>query len=194
MPLHKNSPPFSFGRNVISAALCKPPALGRKGREFLPLVCLLCWENDGVIGTPSPPYLILKVESLSQESYENSGSVSRGVLLAQTQVHVEEEALRTDHPEPSLAMGTTPRAFLLCHEDVIIVILRKQGLIYAYTFDSGELTLIGQTNVGQYVVDATVGAGELKGEIELVLLLCNPLNTRDGRIAVCLLSRFGCVL
>jgi hypothetical protein len=66
--------------------------------------------------------------------------------------------------------------------------------VLAYALEGGDLTLIGRKNVGHFIVDATLAAGELKGEIEIVMLLCSPSNSRDGRISVCQVSRYGCVL
>lgn len=188
IPFQSGSLPICYGPNVICAALCKPPNLGRKGKAFVPHVCLLYrgYDDAGV-----PKRAVLCVESLSQRVLGKTESVSRGVQLAQTEIIFDDSS---DFPEPYLAIGTAPEALLLSYEDAIVVLLRKQGLIYVYGFDNNELTLIGKKHVEHYIVDASLVAGELHGEIEIVLLLCNPSNTRDGRIAVCQVSRYGYVL
>jgi hypothetical protein len=183
-------PPTSFGQNVVSAAFCKPPNFGRKRRAFLPWLYLLCQEYDEEgVGTR----IILKVESLSQGLNNNEPALKR-LIKSQIDVNVEECELKKNLPEPSLSMGLAPVAFILSLEDAVVVLFRKQGLVFAYALESGELTLIGRKNVGHFIVDATLAAGELKGEIEIVMLLCSPSNSRDGRISVCQVSRYGCVL
>lgn len=189
IPLQSNAPPTSFGHNVISAAFCKPPLFGRKGRAFLPWVCVLCQESGE---SDDRNRIVLKVESLSQ-GLGNEPHFKR-LVIAHREVYIEERELNAKLPEPSLSMGLGPDAFILSYEDAVIVLLRKQGLVYAYALESGELTLIGRKNVGHFIIDATLAAGELKGEIEIIMLLCSPLNTRDGRVSVCQVSRYGCVL
>jgi hypothetical protein len=187
--LISNIAPTSFGHNILSAAFCKPPNFGHKRRAFLPWLCLLCQEYDEEgVGNR----IVLKVESLSQ-GLDNEPTLKR-LIIAQIEVNIGDFELNKKLPEPSLSMGLAPDAFILSLEDAIVVLLRKHGLVFAYALESGELTLIGRKNVGHFIVDATLAAGELKGEIEIVMLLCSPSNSRDGRISVCQVSRYGCVL
>mmetsp|Transcript_11502 Transcript_11502/g.18251 ORF Transcript_11502/g.18251 Transcript_11502/m.18251 type:complete len:116 (-) Transcript_11502:138-485(-) len=93
------------------------------------------------------------------------------------------------YPSPSMSMGPLPEALICCHDDFIVAVIRKKGLVFAYDFSSGDLVLVGKSGLGQYVVDAAIRSGNADGDAEVVLLLCESDDQKDGRIATVHISR-----
>jgi hypothetical protein len=83
---------------------------------------------------------------------------------------------------PTLAMGTWPEVFVCCHENMIIAAIRRKGLLVAYEFKEGDLVMIRHETVGHYIVDAAVRGGINGDDVEVVMLLSDTDNTRDGRV------------
>jgi hypothetical protein len=180
----RSSEPFAYTRDVVCAAFFRPIILGRNGVAFLPLLSFLTWKQST---------LHLIVENIGfDEGYGHL--LRRGGKLANATVELPPDAFENDAPGPNLFMGSSPGAILICFEEIITVVLRRQGLIYAFSYEKGDLSLLGSKNVGHFIVDGTVRAGKAEGEIDIVLLLCDPANAQDGRIGLCQISRVGFML
>lgn len=89
---------------------------------------------------------------------------------------------------PPLSMGSSPEALCCCHDNFIVAIMRKQGLAFAYNFTCGNLSLVGRIMLGHYVVDAAIRSGNSDNEVELVILLCDSDDSKDGRVAIVTIS------
>ena len=61
----------------------------------------------------------------------------------------------------------------------------------AYDFSSDdELILVGKSRLGQYVVDAAIRSSDVVDDsVELVALLCEGEDSKDGRVATINISR-----
>ena len=63
---------------------------------------------------------------------------------------------------------------------------------FAFDFSSEELNLVGQSRVGQYVVDAAIRPSNADSEVvELVMLLSESEDSKDGRAATVNISRLN---
>jgi len=177
-----SSAPFIYDTGAVCAALFRPPSLGSKGQAFLPHISVLTWNSSS---------LVLSVETIV---HLEGKSLSKSQVHAQTTIPIPPGFLSKDLPDPNLFMGPSPGALIVCHQDVIVLILRRQGLVYAFLHEKGNLLLLGTKSTERYIVDVTTRPGKEEGEIDIVLLLCNPLNTQDGSIALCQISKFGFML
>ena len=92
-----------------------------------------------------------------------------------------------------MSMGHTPEVLCCCHDDFIVVVIRRKGLIFAYDFSSeDELVFIGKSKLRHYVVDAAIRSSDVSfGSVELVALLCDTEDLKDGLVATVHISRFG---
>lgn len=182
---------FHLGEEIVAAAFCCPHELNQSGLPVLPFICMVSWDHSGA-GDQCTRFR-LSIESISDDTPYDS-QFSRGDVLACTIVDIDEALLFSDLPDPALAMGTLPLVFLLCFEDVVVFVLRKQGILRVFNYDSGTLSLIGQKKVNRYVVDAAIQQGSEENVLEVTLLLCSPLDTKDGCTAIVQISRVGCML
>jgi hypothetical protein len=87
-----------------------------------------------------------------------------------------------DFPPPSLAMGTFPEAICCSLSNIVVVIIRRKGLIAAFELEDDDLSLIAQEGVGHYVVDAVMRYSAEVGGAEIVMLLSDNEDLKDGRI------------
>ena len=133
--------------------------------------------------------IVLDIEELN----ETSGTLAvhgivASTVLNRTDVHVEDE-----YEPPSMSMGHTPEVLCCCHDDFIVVVIRRKGLIFAYDFSSeDELVFIGKSKLRHYVVDAAIRSSDVSvGSVELVALLCDTEDLKDGLVATVHISRFG---
>eukprot|EP00957_Ditylum_brightwellii_P061591 4673851-Ditylum_brightwellii.AAC.1 len=60
--------------------------------------------------------------------------------------------------DPTMTMGTSP-AILCCLGDIIVVIIWKRECVLVYQYKDSLPIKIGQKDVKQYVVDATICPG-----------------------------------
>ena len=190
LPVNGDSRGLLLGDDVLGAALCLPPAVAEEegGRrdspaEFYPLVV----TANKVDGSDD---MHLDVTSIGIDS--TSGVLSQLDTVASVVVASDDHSESQQVLEPTMAMGTTPQVHLCSYGRYIVVALRSKGIIYVYELEEGSLQLVGQQNLGQYIVDAGIrrGGGEKKGgDVEIVLLLCSDNTTKDGCIAkIALLS------
>jgi hypothetical protein len=190
LPVNGDSRGLLLGDDVLGAALCLPPAVAEEegGRrdtpaEFYPLVV----TANKVDGSDD---VHLDVTSIGVDS--TSGVLSLLDTVASVVVASDGHSESQQVLEPTMAMGTNPQVHLCSYGRYIVVALRSKGIIYVYELEEGSLQLVGQQNLGQYIVDAGIrrGGGEKKeGDVEIVLLLCSDTTTKDGCIAkIALLS------
>ena len=90
-----------------------------------------------------------------------------------------------------MSMGTTPEVLVCAHGGFIIAVIRREGTVFAYDFSNEELVLLGKSRLGQYVVDTSIRAGSEEGAVELILLLCETDDSKDGRICEVKISGKG---
>lgn len=83
---------------------------------------------------------------------------------------------------PSLAMGTFPESICVSLSNIVVVILRRKGLVAAFEIEEDELNLIAQETVDHYVIDAVMRYSPDVGGAEIVMLLSDDENPKDGRI------------
>jgi hypothetical protein len=81
-----------------------------------------------------------------------------------------------------MAMGTSPSAFCLCCKNFLIVILRDQGYLVAYRFEHNQLVFVNDARLGCFVVDAAIKVQNESSGVDVVALLCDNSNVKDGRI------------
>lgn len=78
--------------------------------------------------------------------------------------------------------GTYPEVLCCSLGTTVVVIVRRKGLVVAYELADSGLELIAQENVGHYVVDAVMRYNASEGGAEIVLLMGDAENRRDGRV------------
>jgi hypothetical protein len=87
-----------------------------------------------------------------------------------------------DYEPPPLAMGTAPDAICCSLANIVVVIIRRKGLIVAFELEDGEITLIASEDVGHFIIDAVMRYSAEVGGAEVVMLLADNENPKDGRI------------
>lgn len=167
--------------DILGAALYHPLASIVSPSHFLPF--LLSVNAD------ETSQYILNVEDLREDS-DRDGSLIRGEIMASIVLDIGGGSSLDSYNPPAMSMGTSPEVLCLCLDGFIVAILRRNGLVFSYDFSSGQLSLVGKSQLGCYVVDGAMRASDDEGYVELVLLLCDENeNTVDGRIATVKMSR-----
>ncbi|KAL9183263.1 hypothetical protein ACHAXT_005050 [Thalassiosira profunda] len=182
MALDGGSGAFCVSNLVLGAALCCPASsAAAMPAYFLPFIVTISMDVTS--------QLVLDVEDLQND--EDSGAIVRGNILASTVLdHLGPAEAGEFFEPPSMSMGASPEALCCCHGGFIAVIVRSRGLVYAYDFSSNEdLVLVGKTTLGQYIVDAAIRSSGVKDRAELVLLLCEGDDAKDGRVVTVNISR-----
>ncbi|KAL3788523.1 hypothetical protein HJC23_006561 [Cyclotella cryptica] len=162
--------------NVVGAALYQHPmpVVGR----FLPCVVYVL-EDEAC-------QFHLNVQELHEENNMSNGAT---LVLGDVKCSVLLDVDNGTFDAPPLSMGSSPEALCCCHDSFIVAIMRKQGLVFAYHFTGGNLSLVGRIMLGHYVVDAAIRSGNASNEVELVSLLCETGDSKDGRVAVVTISK-----
>lgn len=112
-----------------------------------------------------------------------AGDASVGLTEVMTDALIELGPYQEmDFEPPTLAMGTYPEVLCCSLAGTIVVIIRRKGLVVAYELAETGLELIAQENVGHYVVDAVMRYSAVEGGAEIVLLMSDADNPRDGRV------------
>jgi hypothetical protein len=114
---------------------------------------------------------------------EGGRSLSRGIEIAYQ--HLDLDGLGNSILEaPTLAMGVYPYTLVCSLGSFIAVLMRDTGSMLAYQLhNNNKLTLIAKENIGHYIVDAVMRYSAIEGGIEIVMLLSDTNNNKDGRIA-----------
>lgn len=163
---------------VLGAALyCPTASAATPPSYFLPYVITI--SNDVM------SRFVLDIEDLTEEF----DTLARGNIIASTVLDMGDTNWEDSYEPPSMSMGASPEALCCCHDGFIVAVIRRKGLVFAYDFLSGDLILVGQSQLGQYVVDAAIRSNNVEGEVELVVLLCESDDPKDGRVATVNISR-----
>jgi hypothetical protein len=159
---------------VLGAALIRPFHI--EDEAFLPHL---------VTATGVESEIVIKVEPLVQNPLTGElavADVSIGAIIDQSQVR------RFIFTPPALAMGGWPEVICCCCEGIVVSCVRRKGLVVAYDCQE-ELVLIRQEYVENYIVDGALRPGEGEADVELVLLLSDSKNSRDGFVKLISISR-----
>mmetsp|Transcript_630 Transcript_630/g.1835 ORF Transcript_630/g.1835 Transcript_630/m.1835 type:complete len:127 (-) Transcript_630:73-453(-) len=87
-----------------------------------------------------------------------------------------------DFEPPALAMGTYPEAICCSLANIVVVLIRRKGLIVAFELEDGDMSLIAREGVDHYVIDAVMRYSSEVGGAEIVMLLADDENPKDGRM------------
>ena len=154
----------------MGACFCQPPDIGYEEYEaWMPLL-LFVVESEGAF--------IVCVSGVVDTS-----EISIGLTDVMTDALIEPSSyMGMDFEPPTLAMGTWPEVLCCSLGTTIVVIVRRKGLVVAYELAETGLELIAQENVGHYVVDAVMRYSAAEGGAEIVLLMSDSENPKDGRV------------
>jgi hypothetical protein len=179
IPMFSGHGPLCISNVILGAALYRPAACASSPSHFLPFVITISKDITSQI--------VLDIEDL----LETSGTLVRGSIIASTVLDLDGVDEDESYEPPSMSMGYTPEVLCCCHDGFIFVIIRRQGFVLAYDFSSDdELILVGKTRLGQYVVDAAVRSSDIADDsVELVVLLSESEDSKDGRVACVGISR-----
>ena len=120
--------------------------------------------------------IVIKVEPLVQDPSTGELAVAElsiGAIIDLSSVR------RVAFSPPGLAMVGWPEVICCSCGGIIVACIRRKGLVVAYDCKE-ELSLIRQDHVGNYIVDAALRKGVGEVDVELVLLLADSENQRDG--------------
>jgi hypothetical protein len=167
LPISGDSKAQQVTGNLFGACFCQP-VLDEDG-PFLPMLATVTYEDKA-------PWV-----SLLSLTEPRQGSVTISKTLT-TQMIDDEDVRGVDFEPPTMAMGTFPEALCVSLSNILVVIIRRKGLVVAFELDDTELNLIAQESVDHYVVDAVMRYSAEVGGAEIVMLLSDDANPKDGRI------------
>eukprot|EP00548_Thalassiothrix_antarctica_P010032 CAMPEP_0194158238 /NCGR_PEP_ID=MMETSP0152-20130528/75267_1 /TAXON_ID=1049557 /ORGANISM="Thalassiothrix antarctica, Strain L6-D1" /LENGTH=1319 /DNA_ID=CAMNT_0038867331 /DNA_START=220 /DNA_END=4179 /DNA_ORIENTATION=- len=177
MPICGDSLAVCVSSNLLGACLFQP---NQVSKAFLPLMVTANKKNEKDITIQVQPLY----DSLSTSIIV--GETLTSLIVDQREVH------QLDFVPPTLAMGTWPEVLICCFENLVVAMVRRKGLLLAYEFNDGNLTLNCQESLGQYIVDAGVRFGGTvpigKEMAEAVLLLACGDKSKDGQIVSVLIE------
>ena len=172
IPMNNESSQCCISNAILGAALYRPPA---SSSSFLPFIVTITKDVTS--------QFVLDIEDL----WEEDNTLARGII--ESTVLMCDETPDKCYTTPSMSMGPLPEALCCCHGDFIVAVIRTKGLVFAYDFSTGDLGLVGSSGLGHYIVDAAIRPSNVDGEVELVLLLCESDDPKDGRVATVNISR-----
>jgi len=155
-----------FYRNTHGAAFCLPEDV--EGEAFLPHLVLVTKDSGDYKLTIST---VLEPET---------GSITMGEVILSENLPKDPENLELT--APPLAMGAFPEVLICSLGNIIVVIVRAAGFMIAYELKENALEAVVQENVGHYVIDAVMRFSAIEGGAEIVMLLSENENHKDGRI------------
>jgi hypothetical protein len=167
VPVAGDSNAKQVSEDVMGACLCLPPDVD--DGPFLPLLVAVLQIQQGVY---------VNIMSLFEDK---PGSVELGEVAVTIEVDMAgfEDI---EYEAPVLAMGTYPAAICCSLANIVVVIIRSKGLVVAYELEDGDMSLIAHEGVGHYVIDAVMRYSEEVGGAEIVMLLSDTDNPKDGRM------------
>lgn len=167
VPIAGDSNAKQVSEDVMGACLCLPPEVD--DGPFLPLLVAVLQIEEGIY---------VNVMSLFEGK---RGSVELGEIAVTIDVDMAgfEDI---EYEAPVLAMGTYPAAICCSLANIVVVIIRSKGLVVAYELEDGDMSLIAREGVGHYVIDAVMRYSEEVGGAEIVMLLSDTDNPKDGRM------------
>lgn len=166
---------MQINSNVLGAALFRPYHIIEDEAFFPHLVTATGVESE----------IVIKVEPMEQIPSTGElvvADVSIGAIIDQSQVR------SISFTPPALAMGGWPEVICCCSDGFVVACVRRKGLVVAYDCQE-ELVLLRQEHVGNYIVDGALRQGEGGADVELVLLLADSENQRDGFVTSFVISR-----
>ena len=138
-----------------------------------------------------PFVVILSGTSLGDDRLDISLDMYRLIIDQDEEIFLIEETAATAQfscskddrtSAPTMAMGTSPMCFCLSHRNAIIAIVRDEGLFVVYRYADGKLNLVDKIRHNRYVVDAAIKDQDEADGVDIVALLCDNDNVKDGRI------------
>jgi hypothetical protein len=167
VPIDGDSQAGQVSDDVMGACFCQP-ALVEDG-PFLPLLVTAHQLDEGVY---------VNVISVTEPKI---GSCQLGEIEV-TRVIDDAGLEGVDFEPPAMAMGSFPEAICCSLGNIIVVIIRRKGLIAAFELEEDDLSLIALEGIGHYVIDAVMRYSAEVGGAEIVMLLADDKNPKDGRI------------
>jgi hypothetical protein len=168
IPIAGDSQAVQLSSDVMGSCLCQPLAVDCG--VFLPLVVTAHQLREGIFVN------VLSIVEYSMGSL-NLDDIKMTQMIDMTGYE------NVNYEPPSLAMGTFPEAICCSLSNIFVVIIRRKGVIAAFELEDGDLSLIAQEGVGHYIVDAAIRYSAEVGGAEIVMLLSDNENPKDGRIA-----------
>jgi len=167
VPVGGDSQAGQVSDDVMGACLCQPPFV--EDGPFLPLLLTVHQLEEGIY---------VNVISVTEPK---AGSVQLGEI--EVSRVIEDSSLDNETYEPpDLAMGSFPEALCCSIGNIVVVIVRRKGMIAAFELEEDDLSLIALESVGHYVIDAVMRYSSEVGGAEIVMLLSDGDNPRDGRM------------
>ena len=158
--------------NVLGAALFSTFSDGNSTDSFEPLLVTVSEGQDKISIT---------VEIFILSMVIATKVLQKGPLY--TQATLDFNMQDGKHiPEPAMAMGTLPQAFCLCCGEYVVVILRAVGVLFTLIRVDNKLSCVGKQELDHFVVEAAIRHGKEYGTVEIIALLCEQTNLKDGRI------------
>jgi hypothetical protein len=169
VPIDGDSVAGQVSDDVMGACLCQPPHLADDDGPFLPLLLTVHQLEEGIY---------VNVLSVTEP---RKGSVKLGEIEV-TRVIEETGFEDASYDPPDLAMGSFPEAICCSLGNIVVIIIRRKGLIAAFELEEDDLSLIALEGVGHYVIDAVMRYSAEVGGAEIVMLLSDETNPKDGRM------------
>ena len=167
IPIEGDSRACQVSDDVMGACFCQPQHV--EDGPFLPLLVTAHQLEEGIYVN------VLSVVEVQQ------GSVQLGEIEV-TRVIDETGFEDIDYDPPAMAMGSFPEAILCSLGNIVVVIIRRKGLIAAFELEDDDLSLIALESIGHYVIDAVMRYSGEVGGAEIVMLLSDEQNPKDGRM------------
>ena len=188
VPLAEHANSMCISTVALGAAFFCPPKVEKDWLFFYPLVCKVT-ENEEFFS--SEKLYMLEIEKLRVD--ENDLSILGSETVQKISFSISKDMM-TSLAEPIMATGSYPHVLILCLEHVIVLIFRRYGIVMAFLYNGEDsIVKLGRKKIDHYVVDASIKRGDVKGEIQLILLLSLP-NKSDGYIAEIQISQVGALL
>ncbi|KAL7579236.1 hypothetical protein ACA910_011397 [Epithemia clementina (nom. ined.)] len=167
VPIAGDSVAVQVSDDVMGGCLCLPPYVDEG--PFLPLLVAVLQIEEGIF---------VNVMSLLETQ---RGSVGLGEIAVTLEVDLTgfEDV---DFEPPALAMGTFPEAICCSLANIVVVLIRRKGLIVAFELEDGDMSLIAREGVDHFVIDAVMRYSAEVGGAEIVMLLADDENSKDGRM------------
>ena len=167
VPIAGDSVAVQVSDDVMGGCLCLPPYVDEG--PFLPLLVAVLQIEEGIF---------VNVMSLIETQ---EGSVGLGEIAVTLEVDLTgfEDV---DFEPPALAMGTFPEAICCSLANIVVVLIRRKGLIVAFELEDGDMSLIAREGVDHFVIDAVMRYSAEVGGAEIVMLLADEENSKDGRM------------
>lgn len=167
VPIDGDSQAGQVSDDVMGACFCQPPFV--EDGPFLPLLVTAHQLEEGIY---------VNVLSVTEPK---KGSVQLGEIEV-TRVIEETGFEDCDFEPPVMAMGSFPEAICCSLGNIVVIVVRRKGLIAAFELEEDDLSLIALEGVGHYVIDAVMRYSAEVGGAEIAMLLADNDNPKDGRM------------